>query len=291
MNEVSIQLDELKSIMNNINNILINNNNIIYEIKNKEIIDKLEVNNRELKLIQEKLMNFSLVDLESVLKYNDIKVNISNNTKIDFFYKEDVFNIVNELLLKNRYLKELNIDIIKSSNKIIISIKNIKTNINLDTKIKYNFENNKLNIYLEQNIFVIETLEICVGDVIYLLPIENMLESLQPNKDMLKIIGDGSKELLMLRDSFLPIIRLSKIFKLNNNHITDLTNGILIVVKNDKEKFCIFVDKFLQQTQSVIKPFSNDLMNLNCILGTSIRGNNEVSLVLDLNSIENIIKD
>lgn len=291
MNEVSIQLDELKSIMNNINNILINNNNIIYEIKNKEIIDKLEVNNRELKLIQEKLMNFSLVDLESVLKCNDIKVNISNNTKIDFFYKEDVFNIVNELLLKNRYLKELNIDIIKSSNKIIISINNIKTNINLDTKIKYNFENNKLNIYLEQNIFVIETLEICVGDVIYLLPIENMLESLQPNKDMLKIIGDGSKELLMLRDSFLPIIRLSKIFKLNNNHITDLTNGILIVVKNDKEKFCIFVDKFLQQTQSVIKPFSNDLMNLNGILGTSIRGNNEVSLVLDLNSIENIIKN
>lgn len=291
MNEVSIQLDELKSIMNNINNILINNNNIIYEIKNKEIIDKLEVNNIELKLIQEKLMNFSLVDLESVLKYNDIKVNISNNTKIDFFYKEDVFNIVNELLLKNRYLKELNIDIIKSSNKIIISINNIKTNINLDTKIKYNFENNKLNIYLEQNIFVIETLEICVGDVIYLLPIENMLESLQPNKDMLKIIGDGSKELLMLRDSFLPIIRLSKIFKLNNNHITDLTNGILIVVKNDKEKFCIFADKFLQQTQSVIKPFSNDLMNLNGILGTSIRGNNEVSLVLDLNSIENIIKD
>lgn len=286
MSDIYVKTEDIKSIMNNINNILINNNSIIYDSKEKEIIQKLELNNRELKLIQEKLMNITLIELSNVLIYDNVKINLSNNIKIETIYKEKIYNIVLEIIKKNN-LKDLFINITKENNHLILSIDNLNENLIDSFDLIYKFENNKLNIYLEQSVSVVDTLEICVGDLIYLLPIEHMIESLQPNIEIIKTTG-LNKELLILRESLIPIIRLSQIFNIKQNYIEDLTKGILIVVKYEKERFCIFVDKFLQQTQSVVKPLDNDLININGILGTSIRGNNEVCLVLDIEKIYKI---
>lgn len=293
MDKIFIDISEIKLIMNHINNILINNNSMIFENTDKKTLDSLESNNRELKIIQEKLMNTTLIDLSSIFSEikNKIKVNINNNIKIETIYKIEILNIVNELIELNQDLKELKINILKSNNKIILSINNIKVPTKKESNLKYEFGDNKFEIYLEQSISVIDTLEICVGKSIYLLPLEFMVESLQPKEAMIKQIGDGTKELLILRDEFIPIIRLHKAFSLKNNDFyTDLTKGILIVVKNNKEKFCIFVDKFLQQTQSVVKPLTEDFIDLHGVFGTSIRGNNEVCLVLDVNTIADNIE-
>lgn len=290
MNKILINIEDIKQLMVNISNVVTNNNSMIHNINNlTNLSNLLEVNNRELKIIQEKFMNMTLIKFSEIIKElkneSKISLNLLNDAQIDSIH----INIVKQLIqdvIKNNDIPYLNIDLSKNNNKIILKLftnKNLKIDIEKYDLDIYNEEDIIVNI--EQSISVIETLEICIGKNVYLLPLEYMVESLQPSLDMIKTIGDGSKEILMLRDEFIPIVRLYNFFDIENNCNNKLENGILIVSKFNNQKIALFVDKFLQQIQSSIKPISENYIAVKGVSATSIRGNNEVGLVLDLNSI------
>lgn len=288
MNKILINIEDIKQLMINISNVVTNNNSMIHNINNlANVSNLLEVNNRELKIIQEKFMNMTLIKFSDIIKELDIdlKINLINDVQIDSIHINVIKNLILDVITNNN-IPYLNIDLSKNNNKIILKLftnKNLKIDVD---KYELDIENlEDIIVNIEQSISVIETLEICVGKHVYLLPLEYMVESLQPKLEMIKTIGDDSKEILMLRDEFIPIIRLYKFFEIENNCNNKLENGILIVSKFNNKKIALFVDKFLQQIQSSIKPISENYIAVKGVSATSIRGNNEVGLVLDLNSI------
>ena len=288
MKKILIDVEQIKELMNNINNILINNNNIIHNINNKDsVLSNLEINSRELKIIQENFMNMTLIKFSEIIKGIGFKINITNDIQIESIYLDVMKSFILNIISNNKTINYINITLNKNNSTLILLFESDQNlNINFDLNdLNVIKENNNIKIIIEQSISVIETLEICIGKYIYLLPIDYMVESLQPTKDMIKIIGDGSKELLMLRDEFIPILRLYKFFNIENNCNDNLLNGILIVTKYNNQKIALFVDKFLQQVQSSIKPLKDNYIDTKGISATAIRGNNEVSYVLDLNSI------
>jgi len=145
----------------------------------------------------------------------------------------------------------------------------------------------KITILLPLTLAILDGLNVLVGDKQLIMPLNMIVESLQPNRDMIKKVGDNQKEILMLRDEFIPIIRLHKFFNIPSI-FTDIEKGMLIVTRVANMKAAIFVDDFLNQEQIVVKSLEKNYKKINGIGAATIRGDGNIGLILDImNIIEN----
>lgn len=70
-------------------------------------------------------------------------------------------------------------------------------------------------IMLPLTLAILDGLDIRVQNEKYILPLSSIVESLQPTADMIKKIGDGEhKTWLMLREEFIPVVKLHQLFGL-----------------------------------------------------------------------------
>jgi len=98
---------------------------------------------------------------------------------------------------------------------------------------------------------------------------------------MIKRIGDGEEELLMLRNEFIPVVRMHKLFSIEPEY-HELTKGMLIVVRAGTQKLALFVDEFLHQQQVVVKPIDKNFTNVKGIGGATVRGDGSIGLIIDV---------
>ena len=144
-----------------------------------------------------------------------------------------------------------------------------------------------ITILLPLTLAILDGLNVLVGDKEFIMPLNMIVESLQPNKEMIKKVGDNQKEILMLRNEFIPIIRLHKFFNIDAQY-TDIEKGMLIVTRVANMKAAIFVDDFLNQEQIVVKSLEKNYKKIKGIGAATIRGDGSIGLILDvLNIIEN----
>ncbi|MEA3512435.1 MAG: chemotaxis protein CheA [Campylobacterota bacterium] len=164
----------------------------------------------------------------------------------------------------------------------------VKTNItklggiiNLDTELGVG---TTITIMLPLTLAILDGLDIAVGDIKYILPLSAIVESLQPTPDMIKKIGDGTQDLLMLREEFIPVVRLYQLFDIVPKH-TALDKGMLIVVKSGSLKIAMFIDEFLHQHQVVVKPLDKNFRSVEGIGAATVRGDGSIGLILDVMGI------
>ncbi len=138
-----------------------------------------------------------------------------------------------------------------------------------------------ITIALPLTLAILDGLDIAVGKNKYILPVSSIVESLQPTSDMIKKIGDGSQDLLMLREEFIPVARLHQLFEVEPKY-TELENGMLIVVKAGTTKVAIFIDEFLHQHQVVVKPLDKNFRSVEGIGAATVRGDGSIGLILDI---------
>ena len=141
-----------------------------------------------------------------------------------------------------------------------------------------------ISIYIPLTLSILDGLNIRVGEQFFILPTTSIIESLQPTAEIIKAVGDGSSELLMLREDFIPIIRLYEYLNIKSDY-DNLTQGMLIVVKAGKEKVALFLDEFLHQQQIVVKPIDKNFKDVIGISGATVRGDGSIGLILDVKSI------
>ena len=161
----------------------------------------------------------------------------------------------------------------------------VKTNIQkLGGVIKLDTEAGKgttITIMLPLTLAILDGLDIAVGDMKYILPLSSIVESLQPTPDMIKRIGDGTQDLLMLREEFIPVVRLYQLFGVEPKHKV-LEDGMLIVVKSGTTKIAMFIDEFLHQHQVVVKPLDKNFRAVEGIGAATVRGDGSIGLILDI---------
>ncbi|WP_321471418.1 chemotaxis protein CheA [Halarcobacter sp.] len=166
----------------------------------------------------------------------------------------------------------------------------VKTNIQkLGGAIKLDTELGKgtiITIMLPLTLAILDGLDIAVGDQKYILPLSSIVESLQPTPDMIKKIGDGSQDLLMLREEFIPVVRLHQLFGVEPT-FENLEDGMLIVVKSGTQKVAISIDEFLNQHQVVVKPLDKNFRSVEGIGAATVRGDGSIGLILDVLGIIN----
>jgi len=146
-----------------------------------------------------------------------------------------------------------------------------------------------ITIMLPLTLAILDGLDIAIGNMKYILPLSSIVESLQPTSDMIKKIGDGTQELLMLREEFIPIVRLYKLFGVESKY-TNIEEGMLIVVKSGVEKIAIFIDEFLHQHQVVVKPLDKNFKAVEGVGAATVRGDGSIGLILDILGIIDVQK-
>ncbi len=158
--------------------------------------------------------------------------------------------------------------------------------IKLDTKLGVG---TTVTIMLPLTLAILDGLDIAVGDQKYILPLSSIVESLQPSSEMIKKIGDGSQDLLMLREEFIPVVRIHQLFGVKPT-FDNLEDGMLIVVQSANTKIAISIDEFLNQHQVVVKPLDKNFRSVEGIGAATVRGDGSIGLILDVLGIINAHK-
>ncbi len=138
-----------------------------------------------------------------------------------------------------------------------------------------------ITIVLPLTLAILDGLNVTIGDMTVILPLASIVESLQPTAGMIKTVGDGSEELLMLREEFIPVVRLHRYMNIPPKNDT-LTEGMLIVVRGGNHKVALFVDEFRNQQQVVVKPLDKNFHNIQGVGGATVRGDGTIGLILDV---------
>lgn len=136
---------------------------------------------------------------------------------------------------------------------------------------------------------IIASMEISVGKNVYAIPISNIRESFKANANQLLSDPDGN-EMIMIRGVCYPIIRLHKVFHIQEAQ-TNIVDGILLLVDSGDRLACIFADDLLGKHQVVVKPLPVYLSRYAAkgvgIAGCTILGDGSISLILDIQGILN----
>lgn len=171
-------------------------------------------------------------------------------------------------------------DVVRSNIEKLSGTVKIKTEPGIGTK---------FIIILPLTLAILDGLNVAVGNTKFILPLSVIVESLQPEPHMIKALGDASEELLILRDEYVPIARLHKIFNVKTE-VTNLCDGMLILVKIGGQKLALFMDCFLNQQQVVIKSLDKNFKNVKGIGGATVKGDGSIGLILDVFGILDLYK-
>ena len=132
---------------------------------------------------------------------------------------------------------------------------------------------------------IIDGMEITVGDLVFTVPIATIRESFKGEPGQL-LNDTGGKEMIMIRGVVYPILRLHEKFGIDTE-VTNLEDGILLLVETDNKSVCIFADKLIGEQQVVVKPFPKYLSRYNIkgegLSGCTIMGDGSISLIIDTN--------
>jgi two-component system chemotaxis sensor kinase CheA len=135
---------------------------------------------------------------------------------------------------------------------------------------------------------IIEGMTVRVGQETYIVPLLSILESIQPKQGWVKtVVGKG--ELINVRGSYLPVIRLHEVFSLQPEH-TEPTKGILLILETEGERVAVMVDEILGQQQVVIKSMEQNFRKVEGVAGATILGNGTVGLILDVRGLVEIAR-
>ena len=140
-------------------------------------------------------------------------------------------------------------------------------------------------IRLPLTLAIIQALMVVIGDEKYAIA----LGSIQTIEDVLpediKLVQ--AKEVIHIRGTVIPIIRMDKVLEIPSRENDDKKNKnltVIIVKKGDKQAGLV-VDELIGQQEVVIKSMGKYIKVPKMISGATILGNGEVALILDTNAL------
>ncbi len=137
-------------------------------------------------------------------------------------------------------------------------------------------------IRLPLTLAIIQALMVIVGEEKYAIPLDSIqsIEDVSPSD--LKLVEN--KEVINLRGSVTPIIRLNEVLDTESTKSPDEDMVVVITRKGDQQVGLV-IDELMGQQEIVIKPLGKYTAKCKLISGATILGDGEIALILDTNSI------
>lgn len=135
---------------------------------------------------------------------------------------------------------------------------------------------------------IIDGMNIRVGNSRYTIPTIAIKESFRLKEDEAFKDPEGN-EMIMIREKCYPILRLHQLYNVQTS-ISNLHEGIVIIIENANKAFCLFADELLGEQQVVVKALPNYIKSIKKIkglAGCTLLGDGSISLILDVDSLIN----
>jgi len=140
-----------------------------------------------------------------------------------------------------------------------------------------------VKVRLPLTLAIMDGMSIGVGDECYILPLASVVESFQVAPGMIKTIG-GSGRVVEVRDEFMPVIDLERVFEVPRFDFEHVSN-IMVVVEAEGARVALLVDELLGQQQVVVKNLEANYRKVQDVSGATIMGDGRVALILDTGSL------
>lgn len=144
-------------------------------------------------------------------------------------------------------------------------------------------EGTSMIITIPLTLAIIDGMNVRVGNSVFIIPIESMIESFKAShKD---IFADPcGNEMILVRGNCYDIVRLHELYDIKSDY-TDFEDGIFITVEGDGRLACLFVDEIIGEQQIVIKALpgliSDTIEDYSAISGCTILADGSVGFILN----------
>jgi two-component system chemotaxis sensor kinase CheA len=143
------------------------------------------------------------------------------------------------------------------------------------------------HIHLPLTLAIVDGMCVSVGDQIFVVPLVNIVESIQPSKEQIKVISNDN--LLWIREQYWPLIQLHKTMEIDNA-ISEPDKAIVVLLESSKKRFALLVDALVGQQQVVIKSLERHYKRVAGVAGATIMGDGGVAMILDVESLASLVK-
>ena len=143
-----------------------------------------------------------------------------------------------------------------------------------------------IKIILPLTLAILNGMSVKVGKEVYILPLNYVIESLQPlAKDVHSITGD--EHVMHVRGEYLALIELHKLFGVADA-VADPLQGIAVIVQAEGLRFALLVDQLVGQHQVVVKNLETNYRKVPGISAATILGDGNVAFIIDVAAVQRI---
>ncbi len=141
-----------------------------------------------------------------------------------------------------------------------------------------------IRIVLPLTLAILNGMSVKVGNEVYILPLNYVIESLQPlAKDVHSITSD--EHVMHVRGEYLALIELHKLFDVSGAVLNPM-QGIAVIVQADGGRFALLVDQLVGQHQVVVKNLETNYRKVPGISAATILGDGNVALIIDVVAVQ-----
>ncbi|MDF3079636.1 chemotaxis protein CheA [Burkholderia sola] len=135
-------------------------------------------------------------------------------------------------------------------------------------------------IVLPLTLAILDGMSVKVGSEIFILPLNFVMESLQPSNDDIYTVGNGER-VVRVRGEYLPLVALHEVFSVDDAR-TDPTQGIVTIMETEGRRFAMLIDELVGQQQVVVKNLETNYRKVHGISAATILGDGSVALIVDV---------
>lgn len=146
-------------------------------------------------------------------------------------------------------------------------------------------EGTQITLKIPLTLAIIDGMNLKVGESTFTIPTISIRESFKL-KDEQAIIDPDGNEMILVRGECYPVLRLHKFFNIKTD-VTDLSEGIIVMISQDDKTVCLFGDRLLGRQQVVVEPLPEYIkrFNIKGIAGCTLLGDGGISLILDIGGL------
>ncbi len=141
----------------------------------------------------------------------------------------------------------------------------------------------RVSVRLPLTLAIMDGMSVGVGDEVYILPLSSVVESFQVKDDAVNTVAQGSR-LVKVRDEYMPVIELEKVFQVPR-YDGGKSGDIMVVVEAEGSRVALLVDELLGQQQVVVKNLETNYRKVPNVSGATILGDGKVALILDTSTL------
>ena len=168
---------------------------------------------------------------------------------------------------------------------VMNNIKNIRGKVTIDSNAG---EGTCVTLHIPLTLAILDGMVIKISDILYVLPIETVVEILQIQKDQINHSSVDKQFVIRIREDLVPVVFLNQLYNNEMEPEKQLESQVMLVIETDGVQLAMPVDELIGQQQVVIKPLVGHLKNIRAVSGCALLGSGNVAMVLDVGQLHQL---